>query len=92
MSNMINKLRENARHLFLVAACFFIVAGVYSCSDENSIAEPVSSQKMDDASLLKWQMEKFIKTKAADYNIVLVTTNTQFSFDEIRWCDNDERA
>lgn len=77
MKLSMNNFRKNARHLFLMVVCFVMVAGVSSCGKESAL-EPSEPIGTDDASLLKWQMEEFINTRSASFDIALVTTVTNF--------------
>lgn len=77
-----NNFRKSFGLLFSVICLVFIV-GTTSCSSEESILEPATSIATDDASLLKWQMEKFISTRASSYDIALITTKTNFNFSEL---------
>lgn len=64
-----------------------MLAGVSSCDQQELVSESSQPKATDDATLLKEQMEK-LNTRAADYNVAIVTTKTQFSFDLIQ-CKGD---
>lgn len=76
-----NRFNRNAWYFWLLTLCSILI-GISSCNKED-MSDLTRPETTDDASLLAWQMNKFIKTRAEPYNIAIVTTGAEFNFGKL---------